>query len=45
MATKKVGYVEPSDYFNAAMLKAAREYDAEQKKKAKAAAKKSSKKK
>lgn len=31
MATKRVGYKEPAGYFNAAMLKAAREWDKEHK--------------
>lgn len=36
MAVKKVTYVEPSNYFNADMKKAAREWEKEQKAKAKA---------
>ena len=34
MANKKVGYKEPAGYFNAAMKKAARDWEKEQKTKA-----------
>jgi len=44
MAYKKSTYVEPKGYFNADMLKAAKEFDKKQKEEAKANKKKSNKK-
>lgn len=45
MAVKRRKYVEPAGYFNEAMRKADKEYDAEQKSKQKVAKKTSGKKK